>query len=401
MKKLKHCNFCGKSSLEVKKLIAGPDNGENTVYICNECIDLSHNAIHGKLHFKKDSNKEIHFTPKEIKEYLDEYVIGQSQAKESLAVAVYNHYKRINNPIVNGTVLNKSNVIMLGPSGTGKTLMVSTLSKMLNVPFVHVDATSLTEAGYVGEDVESIIARLLAEADGDVEKAEKGIVYIDEIDKKVKKGGGTANSKDVSGEGVQQALLKLIEGKKLKVVKPGSRTLDDPNVTVDTTNILFIAAGAFVGLDENKNKKSVGFGANHSQKDATKEVTPEDLIQYGLIPEFVGRFPILTVLHSLDKDMLVEVMTKPKNCIVDQYVSLFHLDGVDLVFSESYIDKIANASVKKKVGARGLQGMFEKDLQKIQFSLPQLRETGVSEIVISNEGKPQYIYKKERGSENE
>lgn len=398
MKKIKHCNFCGKSSLEVKKLIAGPDNGENTVYICNECIDLSHDAIHGKLKYKKAQEKVIDFTPKDVKEYLDEYVIGQDTAKESLSVAVYNHYKRINHPVVNGTVLNKSNIIMVGPSGTGKTLIVSTLAKMLNVPFVHVDATAFTEAGYVGEDVDSIITRLLAEADGNVELAEKGIVYIDEIDKKSKKGEGTANSKDVSGEGVQQALLKLIEGKRVKATIPHSKSLDDPTVMIDTANILFIAAGAFVDLDKDRKKKGVGFGAKHSEADLG-DVSSEDLIKYGLIPEFVGRFPVITMLHSLDKDMLVEVMTKPKNCIVDQYISLFHLDNVRLVFSDMYIDKVANDTVSKKVGARGLQSVFEKDLQKIQFALPQLRDEGVSEIVIGQEGKPKFVYK--RGNENE
>lgn len=376
----RHCSFCNKTSGEVAKLVAGPPSGADTVYICNECVDLSYDAIHDRV--KPPHIEDI--TPSQIKLHLDQYVIGQEAAKRSLSVAVYNHYKRIRNPEVNGILLKKSNVIMVGPSGTGKTLLVSTLAQLLNVPFVHVDATVFTETGYVGEDVESIAMRLLDEADGDPEAASRGIVLIDEIDKRSRRGGEASTTKDVSGEGVQQALLKLIEGKEVTVEpRQGSE------VTVDTTNVLFIAAGAFVGLEQLRVQKSIGFGAREVPSDEI-DITSEDLIKYGMIPEFVGRFPMITALHALDHDMLVEVITKPRNCLVDQYRGLFSLDHVQLEFSPEYINELASSTLKRKVGARALQGMLERDLMPVQFVLPELKDQGVQRVTIHPHGKPQY-----------
>ena len=376
-KKTKHCNFCGKSSSEVKKLVAGPKNQEHIVYICNECIDIGYHAIHKTVQSVALENS----SPSTIKNALDEYIIGQDSAKQALSVAVYNHMKRINNPVVNQTTLFKSNVLLVGPSGTGKTLLVSTLARVLNVPFVHVDATVYTESGYVGEDVASILTKLLEECEWDLTKAQQGIVYIDEIDKKCKRSASASSGKDVSGEGVQQSLLKLVEGTQVKVQKNNGETVE-----IDTTNVLFIAGGAFIDL-YSKNKKSViGFQEPDVEQDL--QINSDDLIEYGLIPEFVGRFPVVTVLKSLDKSMLIDIMCKPRNCIVDQYKSLFLLDDIDLIFSDEYIEKIADETLKKNTGARGLHSVIERDLLGIQFSLPELKQNGVEEIVINQDGKP-------------
>lgn len=376
----KKCSFCSKTSSEVSKLVAGPKTTDDVVYICNECIDIAYNAIHTNTVDIALSN----ITPHSIKTALDEYVIGQEQAKKTLSVSIYNHMKRISNPVVNGTQLSKSNTIMIGPSGTGKTLLISTLAKLVNVPFTHVDATVYTESGYVGEDVNNIIASLLDACDWDVESAERGIVYIDEIDKKCKRNASNASSKDVSGEGVQQALLKLIEGTTVSIPKPNGE-----KVKVNTNNILFIVGGSFVDLYNKATKSSIGFtGQSVNQTD---ELTTEDLIEYGLIPEFVGRFPTFAVLESLDKDMLVDIMTKPKDCIVKQYESLFLLDEVDLQFSKEYLENIATQALNKKTGARGLRNVIERDLLNLQFTLPELKESGVTKVQINENGKASII----------
>lgn len=375
----KRCNFCNKTSAEVRKLVAGPKTSDPMAYICNECIDLSYNAIHDRIRPPVVTDQ---ITPKEIKNHLDQFVIGQDSAKTALSVAVYNHYKRLRGRDL-PVKLRKSNVLMVGPSGTGKTLLVSTLAELLQVPFVHVDATVFTETGYVGEDVETIAARLVDAAKNDPELAGRGIVLIDEIDKRSRRSGESSTNKDVSGEGVQQALLKMIEGREVDIKLPNGH-----EVTVDTTNVLFIAAGAFVGLEQIKNRKSIGFGAKNTPGDI--EVTAEDLIQYGLIPEFVGRFPVITALTELDKQMLIDIITKPRNCLVDQYRTLFDLDQINLEFSEEYIDQLATATLKRKVGARGLQGMLERDLMPVQFVLPELRDSGVRNITIQSHGKPKY-----------
>lgn len=376
-KKSKFCNFCNKSSTEVKKLVAGPKNGDQTVYICNECIDIGYNAIHGSPVTALKNT----LSPTEIKAALDLYIIGQDDAKRSLSVAVYNHIKRINNPVVNDTILTKQNVLMVGPSGTGKTLLVNTLSKVLDVPFVHVDATVYTESGYVGEDVTSIIGKLLEECDWDVHAAQKGIIYIDEIDKKCKRNASTSSGKDVSGEGVQQSLLKMVEGTQVKVQKNHNETVE-----VDTSNILFIAGGAFTEIYTQHTKSPIGFQDESNLEQ--KYINAEELINYGLIPEFVGRFPVITTLKSLDISMLFDIITKSKNCIADQYKALFLLDGVKLLFSDEYIERVSSEVLKNNTGARGIYSLFERDLIGIQFSLPELKQAGVEEIVINEDGKP-------------
>lgn len=377
-------------------MVSGPGEGGVPVHICDECIGIAYDAIHAKPGKRADDDNEIP-TPEEIRNYLDEYVIGQDDAKEALSVAVYNHYKRIQNPIVQGTKLTKFNVLMVGPSGTGKTLLVSTLADMLSVPFVQFDAASLTEAGYVGESTESIIGQLLLAAEGDVSLAEKGIVYIDEIDKKAKMNTQATTSRDVSGEGVQQALLKMVEGTPVKVTRT-LRNGYEETATVDTTNILFIVAGAFVNLIKKKQSRGSAIGFTTELKATGSSPQPihidsEDLIEAGLIPEFVGRFPVITSLQPLDEEILTEIMTKPKNCLVNQYTSLFHLDGIDLSFSQVYIKSVAQQTLQKKVGARGLQGIFERDLRKLQYTLPQLKKNGVQKIIIDQDGTYTLIHK--------
>ena len=389
------CSFCPNTRNDVKKIIAGPDLGKETVYICDECIEIGYKAISPKA-IKKPGAKNI--TPKEIKDYLDAYVIEQDVAKESLAVALYNHTKRIQNPIIGGTVLKKSNVLLIGPSGTGKTLLVNTIADLLELPFVHADATTLTEAGYVGDDAESIIDNLLKSAEGDIDLAQRGIVYLDEIDKKTRKNDSATLNRDVSGEGVQQALLKMVEGTEIKL---------NNGKIFNTANVLFIAAGAFIGLEKiiRKGKKhgtSIGFNAKVDKKPKSMlllDTTPADLIKYGMIPEFVGRFPAIVPLHTLDADMLVRVLIEPKNCLVDQYKGLFLLDEIELLFEEKYLEHIAEQAVEQETGARGLQNLLEKSLLHTQFELPQLRAKGAIQIIITKTGAPHVVYTKSKINE--
>ena len=402
------CSFCNKTEDQVRRLIAGP----NGVYICDECIDICSEIIEEELeeeYAMEEADAINLLKPMEIKAFLDEYVIGQEEAKKTLAVAVYNHYKRITSGKYLEVELQKSNILMLGPTGSGKTMLAQTLAKLLNVPFAIADATALTEAGYVGDDVENILLKIIQAADYDIKKAEYGIIYIDEIDKITRKSENASITRDVSGEGVQQALLKILEGTVASVPPQGGRKHPHQELLqIDTTNILFICGGAFEGIDKiiesRMDKKGIGFNSELSDKtkknvgDVLKKALPQDFIKFGMIPEFIGRVPVVVSLDELDKDALIRILTEPKNAIVKQYQGLFGLDDVELSFTPEAIEAIADKTIKRKTGARGLRAIMEKAMMDLMYRIPSddtIATCLVTKEVVEGTGEPELTYREE------